>query len=163
MSDPYRTAGEAAPPTPEEQLEELREERAKKAAAREEASKASKLAAAIEKEKQGILDDETIAKLREESDVPLGRVNTPFGMVVVKAPVGIVYRRLQDEMMRSDHQNAKVRTSAAEAAEKAAIECVVHPDRKTYKALVEKVSTLSSAVLLMALDLGKVEAVEEGK
>lgn len=146
----------------EQELAAVKAERASKQEAREAAQRQAQLAKRLEREKRGIVEDETFAKLVEEhGEDAIRRINTPLGMVVVKAPQAIVYRRYLDATMRSDHANPKVRTSFVDETEKMVRHCLVYPDRARFDELAEKVATLGVVAANAAADLGKAREEED--
>ncbi len=146
----------------EKELAAVKAERAAREEAREAANREKALAAELAKQKRGIVEDEKFAELLEEYGIgSIGRINTPHGMVVVKAPAPIVYRRLVDELALSEHANPRIRKSAHDSLEKAVRQCRVYPDPAKFDELAEKVPTLVVVATNMAVDLGRAEAAEE--
>lgn len=146
----------------EAKLAAVKAERAAKAAEREEATRAKRLADQIAREEQAAKDDEKFAELLEEhGEGFITRVNTRFGMVVVKAADPMVHRRFCDEMGRADHPNPKVRTSMHDAAEKMVRHCLVYPDKAAFDELARKVSGLIGVAANEAYELGKPQVEED--
>lgn len=142
-------------------VKKAREEAAEKRAAARAADPA-RIAAAIAREKRAAEDDAKFADLVDEhGEGTLRRLNTPLdGMVVVKAAPALVHRRFEDESLRSDHANPKVRTSLHDAAEKMLKHCLVYPDRPVFDKIVERCPAIVMMAASQAYELGR-PSVEE--
>ena len=145
----------------EAKLAEIQKQREAHFAAREASKREAKLKAEIAKQERKASDDLKYAELEDKYGFEsIGRIDTPEGMVVAKAPDALTYRRLTNKMGLTEAQNAKLRTAFFDTAEEAARSCVVYPDRTTYLALAEKYPSLVPAVMTLAIKIGKVEADE---
>jgi hypothetical protein len=113
----------------EAELEALRKEREDFDQAKAQASKAQKLRDAIEQEKRELAEAKALADLEAKHGAVgkyLYRVNTGEGMVVVKRPNHLFYKRFVDE--------GKTNT---EAYDKLVRPCLVYPDKVRFDQICE--------------------------
>jgi hypothetical protein len=154
---------EKKPPTPADELRAIQARRAAAEDARAAGREAARVSAAIAAETRGIEDDAKYAELEAKHGAAnVGRINTPHGMAVVKAPAPLVYRRYVDALMKTDHPDPKRRTSFYDETEKLAQLCRIHPpSREEFDALCEKVPTLVVVAASRAYELGKATAEDD--
>ena len=175
MESPYRTAGAVEAPSEADVLAKLEAELAATKKAREEAAAAraaarakdpKRIADEIARTERAIEDDAKFADLVDEHGAEnVRRVNTPRdGMVVVRTPDPLVFRRFNDAFLRSDHPNPKVRTSFHDEAEKMVRLSLVYPTRERFDEMASRCPTLVSTCANVVLELGKPQVEEdEGK
>lgn len=132
--------------TTTEQLRALRAQRAELQAAREAVEAASLQAAELEKEQRALADEQALGRLVAEHGaigIKLQTVETDRGLVVVRRPHALKYRRFQDRGSFSvDDITALVRP------------CVVHPPLAEFDELLDELpaslARIANAVVELA-------------
>lgn len=133
--------------TVEEELAEVRAKRAALTASKAQRDVDAELSALLEREKRALLDDEQIAAAEEKFGQALeygtgpaeGRkiavVRTDLGVVIVKRPHHVLFKRFQD----SGEANA-------EEFDKLVRPCLVHPDSSAFDRYLENQPAILSRV-----------------
>ncbi|MBA3841098.1 MAG: hypothetical protein H0X39_00485 [Actinobacteria bacterium] len=136
--NPISASGSVADEHAQQELARIKAERAKLRDAREKREAASSLADELARERRALLDETAVEKAVVEHGKlgeAIAAIYTTEGVVIVKKPNHMHYRRLQDK--------GEYDSKAAEAFVRP---YVVHPDKSTFDAYVEsQPATLTQA------------------
>ena len=130
MSDEKRTPSPVlhAGGSLDERLAAARERKRRAEAISDEARAQAELLAEVEKAEREALDAEAIAKAKaEHGDNKIATIDTDLGVVIVKRPNPVLYKRFRDK------ESAK--TSDLEQLVRP---CLVHPDLSRWDAMLEE-------------------------